>query len=117
MERRRERSTQRATAAQLYLKALAGRRDYQVVALADEDGLLLAEIGGRRETEALAAIAPLWSEDQETLRGRFSSSLTEGYRAWSLDLDGTPCFLATLGGDDVPPSEAKEALTRILLAA
>ncbi|MBU0553020.1 hypothetical protein KKF91_18300 [Myxococcota bacterium] len=116
MERRRERSAQRAMAAQLYLKALAGRRDYQAVALADQDGLLLANIGELERGEALAAIAPLWREN-EGVRARFEGQLRGDYRAWSLDLDGTPCFLATVGGDAEPPTEASVALARILLAA
>lgn len=116
IERRKSRSERPAEAARLYLEQLAARQAFAAVALADADGLLIAGTRDRVQAEAVAAIAPLAATDPDGARGGLLDLVTRGQplRVWGFDLEGTPCFLAAVGGAVVRPAEAEATLRRIL---
>ena len=116
IERRIERSAQPAAAAQLYLRAFAERREHERVALADRDGLLVVATDNDVDTEAVAAIAPIFHDDGGPRDGMLAL-MTRGapLRVWDVDLDGEAFYLAAVGGDESMPAHTSADLARILL--
>ncbi len=116
VERRMERSAQPNVAAQLYLKAFAQRRDHERVALADRDGLVVVATDNDLDTEAVAAIAPIYRQNTNAQDGLLSL-MTRGapLRVWDVELDGEAYYLAAVGGDEGTPTHTGTDLTRILL--
>lgn len=118
VERRRSRSNEPAEAARLYLERLADRRAHAALALADADGLLIAGTRGGLDVEALAAVAPLAAAEPGAAHGGLLDLVTRGrpLHVCGVDLDGTPCFLAAVGGEPPAPDETGPSLRRILRA-
>lgn len=71
MERRRLRSNIAYQAVEFYLGRLKQRSTLRAIALADEDGLLLAGIGAPKELELLA----LWGALDISERGRYAHDI------------------------------------------
>lgn len=116
-ERRRERSTTPAEAARLFLKAVAREQGHTALALADSDGLLIADNGPDLDTEAVAAVAPLaWGHRAGAASGLLGL-VTRGapLRVWDIEMEGRTYFLAAVGGADKRPKGAARSLERILL--
>lgn len=113
-ERRQRRSPIPGIAARYYLEALAAREGYDAVALSDGDGLLLADAGSRNECEAVAAVAPLAGDSRVDVDGLLGL-VTRGksLHVWPVEVQGTECFLAAVGGETEPPRGAGATLNRI----
>ncbi len=115
-DRRHARSARPAEALEHYLRAAATRHGYLAVALADVCGRLLAGTPG---AQSIAQAAPL----VDAARGREDLRVIDGVRGdqplrvWSVLIGGISCYLATLGGDPVPPHDAPVALNRMVAAA
>lgn len=116
-ERRRLRSNTPAEAARLFLQTIASAQGHVAVALADSDGLLIADNAPDLDTEAVAAVAPLaWGHHANAASGLLGL-VTRGapLRVWDIEMEGRTYFLAAIGGADRRPQHAAETLERILL--
>lgn len=107
------RSQNPTVAATLYLQALARRGQHTALALADQDGLLLAGTGPL-DTEAVAAMAPLSQAGQSHAQALLQTIIRGGtLQIWPLELMGSRCYLAAVNGHSECPSDAEHALNRI----
>ncbi len=112
-ERRHRRSDHPSEAIHNYLRCAAERHGYLAIALADACGRLLA---GSPGAERIAVAAPL----VESARGADDRRIIDRVRGdqplrvWSVLVGGVACYLATLGGDPVPPHDAPVALNRMV---
>jgi hypothetical protein len=70
-ERRGLRSNIPYQAAELYLSRLQHRKALRIAAIADEDGLLMAGLGGRNELDLLA----LWGILDAAEQGRYQNDI------------------------------------------
>lgn len=115
-ERRVRRSTDRETAAHLYLDAAATRGAYAALAVVDTNGLLIAGASKGPDVEAVAAVAPLAAQGHPPPSDGLLGLVTRGapLRVWHLRLADEPCYLAAVGGDPTAPSQAEATLNRIL---
>lgn len=116
-ERRQSRSSSAGEAAALYLASVARRAGMRAIALADEQGLLVAGSGDEQVCEQLAAVGAAREADagpwRELLLELAGDSVFSGY---PLDIGGLCFCIAALGGTDLPWCELEDALGRILLA-
>lgn len=113
IERRMNRSSVPHEAAGLYLDAMAQRGRMRALALATQDGLLVAGTGS--DCEALAAIGvaqgsqvPVRKELLESVVGK------ERLHTSRLEIGGEIFFLASIGPHKSQMSDATVALRRIL---
>ena len=117
-ERRVNRSEIPQIAVGLYLEAVAMRNSLKAVALANEDGLLVAGIGGGYNLDWLAALGPICA----TGRGANASIGTlvedvtggEDLFASAVDVGGYTMYLTSVGARVARQRDAAEALRRIL---
>lgn len=115
-ERRNRRSARPTEALSLYFDALARRAGWDAVALADDDGLMLAGHGRGIDPEGIAAVAPLASREEVHSPDGLLGLVTRGrpLRVWGVTLDGQTFHLVTVGDPGAPPADAWEAMARIL---
>lgn len=117
-ERRSNRSHVPQEAARLYLEAAAERHGIRAVALAGEDGLLVAGSEGDVDLNDLAAVGAACGKgcgDHDTTNA-ILDRVTEGddLYASSLSIGGSTYYLTTVGARVRSVKEAGLALTRIL---
>lgn len=116
-DRRVRRSERPTVALGYYLESLADRQSWDVVALADDDGLLLGGAGGGVDPVGIAAVAPVAARGTEHPPEGLLGLITRGrpLKVWGLDLDGQPFHLAAVGATQAEvPGETWGALGRIL---
>ena len=113
-DRRLRRSQNPQEAAEMYLEAAAERRAYQALMLANETGEVVVNAPSELNSAALAAVAP-HAHDQNFTTDGLLRMVTQGqdYRVWDVDVNGSPHYVAAVGGSDVPPSELERTLRRI----
>lgn len=113
VERRKNRSSVPHEAVGLYLSAMAMRGSMRALALATQDGLLIAGTGD--ECEALAAIG-VARESKVPVRKELIESVlgSERLHTSRLEIAGETFFLASVGTHKAQMSEASIALRRIL---
>lgn len=114
-DRRIHRSEVPQEAARLYLQAVGARGAHAALALADGDGLLIADAPGDGvDTEAVAAVAPLAGQASHQPQGLLQL-VTRGQamHVWDVEIDGDVYFLAAVGGAADPPVGASATLQRI----
>lgn len=115
IERRKTRSEVPHEALSLYLDSMARRGSLAAVALASDDGLLLAASSGDYDGEGLAAISVARERRMDMSTETIQSILRgERFSARSMDVHGERFYLAWIG--QIPPSieGTKGALHRIL---
>jgi hypothetical protein len=114
-ERRCNRSTDPIAAAHCLLASAAHTSGHIVLALVDQDGLLIADSGSDIDIEAVAAIAPLAAHGSLQPQD-FLALVTRGatLRVWDFQMQGHTYFLVGLGGGAACPSGVTPALLRIL---
>lgn len=115
-ERRVDRSDEPREAARLYLQAVGRRGAHSAVALADADGLLIADSPGAVvDTEAVAAVAPLAGHSLSHEPNGLLKLVTRGepMHVWDVEIDGDVYFLAAVGGEAEAPDGASAAFQRI----
>ena len=114
-ERRQSRSDDPIEAAELYLTAAAKRRSYKALTLTNSEGIVVADAPSDLNSEALAAVAPIAGPGDHNSDGLLDL-VTRGHplRVWDVDIEGQQHYLAAVGMDKLPPSEAERALRRIL---
>jgi hypothetical protein len=116
-ERRQCRSSSPGQAVELYLQSVARRAGMRAIALADEQGLLVAGSGDDQVLEQLAAVGAAREADagpwRELLLEVAGDSVFMGY---PLNIGGLCFCVAALGGADMPWCEIEDALGRILRA-
>lgn len=118
IERRQRRSESRPVALRYFLDYLAQRAGYAALALADRDGLLLAHSPGGLDTEALAALAPLYARSNQ--RENLCCHLTNGLplRVWPISIrshcKNEVSYLAAVGGPADVPASLETDLNRLL---
>jgi hypothetical protein len=116
-ERRQCRSSSPGQAVGLYLQSVARRAGMRAIALADEQGLLVAGSGDDQVLEQLAAVGAAREADagpwRELLLEVAGDSVFKGY---PLNIGGLCFCIAALGGADMPWCEIEDALGRILRA-
>lgn len=98
MDRRMNRSDNRAEALELYLSSLAGRFGAHSVAVADNDGLLVSGFGVDLERLAASTVAPIAANDG----------------VCELHASNTTLRVAAVGGAPLPSDEVNAAIVRIL---
>lgn len=113
-ERRCHRSPDPIAAVHCLLAASARKYGHSALALADRDGLLIADSGSDLDIEAMAAIAPLAANGSVQTHG-FLALVTRGapLRVWDFQMQGHTYFLVGLGGDATCPVGITGALRRI----
>ena len=117
IERRKARSEHRAEAIELYLGALARRSGMRAVALADQDGLLVAGAGPRQVLDQLAAVGAMSTANQGCWRELLDEiGATSLFCCYRLDVAGLRFQLAALGGVYESRDDVVEDLSRILLS-
>lgn len=116
-ERRTHRSADPVEAARLYLRAAGRRGAHRAMALADADGLLIADCDSHAvDTEAVAAVAPLAADLRSVEHPDGLLRLVtrgEPMHVWDVEIDGDVYFLAAVGGHDLGPGDASAAFQRI----
>ena len=117
-ERRVNRSEIPQVAVGLYLEAVAARNSLKAVALANEDGLLVAGIGGGYNLDWLAALGPVCAsgEPVNASIGTLVENVTGGEDlfASAVDIGGYTMYLTSVGARVGRQREAAETLRRIL---
>ena len=113
-ERRRHRSDVIPEAVSLYLEALAERCNASALALANEDGLLVAGTRGDYDLEGLAglgATSPMRSTAEDLL-----DQVSGGQDVYSheVTIGGETFYLASIGARVPKVRDAVSALSRIL---
>ncbi len=113
VERRLNRSSVPHEAAGLYLDAMAERGRMRSLALATQDGLLVAGTG--EDCEALAAIGVAHGSNMP-VRKELVDSLTGNERLHTsrFEIAGETFFLASVGSHKAQIGDAMAALRRIL---
>jgi hypothetical protein len=119
-ERRRRRSESPLEAAALWLETARSKNPIQAIAVANEDGFLLAGSGPGYDLDALAALGLAYAGDG--MRG-FPDQLVEDVTrgddlyATTVEVCGETLYLASVGSRLPRQREAAESLTRILTPA
>ena len=119
-ERRVIRSEVPQVAVGLFLEAIVARNSLKAVALANEDGFLVAGIGGGYDLDWLAALGPVCSGDG--VRTGAISTLVEnvtggeGLFASAVEVGGSTLYLTSIGAQVARQSEAAATLKRILVS-
>jgi hypothetical protein len=113
-ERRRHRSEVIPEAVSLYLEALAARCNASALALANEDGLLVAGTRGDYDLEGLAGLGatrPMLSSAEDLL-----DEVSRGEDVYSHEvcIRGETFYLASIGARVPKVRDAVSALDRIL---
>jgi hypothetical protein len=116
-ERRVNRSEIPQVAVGLFLEAIATRNGLKAVALANEDGLLVAGSGAGYNLDWLAALGPFCAGEKrtgsvETLIENVTGG--EDFFASTVDLNGYTLYLTSVGARVARQKEAAETLCRIL---
>lgn len=113
-ERRRKRSEMVQEAACLYLEAVAERSRIKAMALASEDGLLVAGAGDGYDHAWLAALGVTGAGEKERL-GDVIDEITrgEGFVSFEVAVHGKKLKLSAVGGKRPPMEDASIALGRI----
>ena len=114
-ERRCNRSPDPIAAAHCLLAAAVRTHGHAALALADRDGLLIADSGSTLDLEAVAAIAPLAANGSPQTHG-FLALVTRGepLRVWDFQMQGHTYFLVGLGGGADCPAGITRSLCRIM---
>lgn len=117
-ERRRNRSELPHEAARLYLDAMAARSGLRALALASDDGLLVAGTRGDYDCEGLAAIG-VARENKLKVRRELVDAVTRGdeLHASRMDIAGSIFYLTSVGSSKPRAEDAVGALHRILAPA
>jgi hypothetical protein len=111
-ERRKKRSETIQEAVQLYFEAVMQRSRIKAMALANEDGLLVAGAGGGYDHEWLAVLGVVGHEGhvddmiQEISHG-------EGIESWDVAIHGRTLRVAAVGRGRVVSEDTSVALSRI----
>lgn len=111
-ERRRRRSEMIQEAVRLYFEAVMERNRIKAMALANEDGLLVAGAGGGYDLEWLAVLGVVGHEGhvddmiQEVSRG-------EGVESWDVAICGRRLRVSAVGRGRHPSEDTSVALSRI----
>lgn len=115
-ERRINRSEQPAQAARLFLEHDARRNAYAAFTLADADGLVVVDAPSPLNSEAVAAVAPFADHAALPEPTGLLEFVTRGrpLHVRRFELEGSPMFLAAVGGDEPPSAAAEAAMRRIL---
>jgi hypothetical protein len=117
-ERRKNRSETPQEAANLYLRAAVQERQVHAVAIADEEGVLVAAAGRGYDLQGLASLGPIYGGDG--IAHRFPEAMVEDVAhgddlyASALEVCGETLYVATIGARLPRESEAQAALARIL---
>lgn len=118
VERRVRRSDRADLALLMQLEQTRSTGNLEAVVLVDSQGVLLAHAGDRRTCDALGALAPLgpWARSSGVM-----AELVGGrdVAVRPLRLNGSPLYLAALGGTsarDAVLAHALSGVTRILVA-
>lgn len=118
VERRLRRSDRADLALLMQLEQTRSTGNLEAVVLVDSQGVLLAHAGDRHTCDALGALAPLgpWARSSGVM-----AELVGGrdFAVRPLRLNGSPLYLAALGGTsarDAVLSHALSGVTRILVA-
>jgi hypothetical protein len=113
IDRRRKRSEMVQEAASLYLEAVAERSRIKAMALASEDGLLVAGVGRGYDHEWLAALGVTGAEEMARL-GEVIEEVTggEGLVSFDISVHGRKLTLSAVGAKR-PAEDASIALGRI----
>jgi hypothetical protein len=114
IDRRRKRSEMVQEAACLYLEAVAERSRIKAMALASEDGLLVAGAGNGYDHEWLAALGVTGAGQKEWL-GEVIDEVTggEGLVSFDVPVHGKNLRLSAVGVKRPPLEDASIALGRI----
>jgi hypothetical protein len=115
-ERRSNRSDVPQEAARLYLEAAAERQGIRAVALAGEDGLLIAGTAGDVDLNDLAAVGAACAKGAEHTTEALLDRVSEGddLYASSVPIGGSTYYLTSVGSRVRSVKEAGTALARIL---
>lgn len=117
-ERRKNRSEVPHEALALYLAAVAAKNSLKALALANEDGFLVAGIGGGYNLDWLAALAPICAAGGsmnaalETLVENVTGG--EDLYASTVQIGSDTLYLTSVGARLSRQKEAAETLGRIL---
>ena len=114
-DRRKRRSDDPLQAAELYLASAAKRRSFQALTLSDDNGVIVADAPTALNSEALAVIASIAVEEEQTGEGLLDLvTRGEQLHVRNIELGGRTHFLSAVGQSELPASEAERALRRIL---
>lgn len=117
-ERRKSRSESPLEAASLYLRAAVQGRQIHAVAIADEEGALVAAAGQGYDLQGLASLGSIYGGDGIT--HRFPEATVEDVAhgddlyATALEVCGETFYVASIGARLPREGEAQAALQRIL---
>jgi hypothetical protein len=119
-ERRVFRSEVPQVAVGLFLEAIVARNSLKAVALANEDGFLVAGIGGGYDLDWLAALGPVCSGDRAKT-GAIATLVEnvtggQGLFASAVEVGGSTLYLTSIGAQIARQSEAAATLQRILVS-
>lgn len=117
-ERRKNRSEVPQEAISLFLEAIAARNSLKALALANEDGFLVAGAGRGCNLEWLAALGPVCASP-EGARAAITSLIEdvtggEDLFASAVTIAGQTLYLTSVGARVPRQKEAAETLQRIL---
>jgi hypothetical protein len=117
-ERRKHRSESPQEAASLYLRAAVQGRRVHAVAIADEEGALVAAAGQGYDLQGLASLGPVYGGDG--IAHGFPEAMVEDVAhgddlyASALEIGGETLYVATIGAELPRRDETQAALQRIL---
>ncbi len=120
-ERRKNRSDSPLEAANLYLRAALQGRDVHAVAIANEDGFLVAAAGQGYDLQGLASLGPVYGGDG--IGHGFPEALVDDVThgddlyASAIEVCGETFYVTSIGARLPRQRETQVALQRILAPA
>lgn len=102
VDRRKNRSNDVHVALSFQLAATAKRANFPAIVLADELGLMVAQIGCWRTCERMAAVAPLLTARNKTFHGTINTSrgTTMRISVAPVTVQGSLLYLCAQEGDE-----------------